>query len=285
MKLVLLMKVAQRYQTNNMRFGFYLNSSLLDINFHPKGLMRSLLWWFVQQIYTHTTKISEGTSTSGLVLLNSEQNQNDKYHFLVNPNLAKTLLQLDEFSYSFSFCACRSNFLGSIGLVEHAGTRWDKSLNKVFASEKIWTTVLMNSELVGTYTIDGKPEFKQLQMLFSGECLKQDKKDEVITITDTIVEAEIYVTTRLGKAHVHGQSSSVTAVSRRCCSCSTTALVASSPAALKVTRSAVVWSACSRQPDVRTKVAPPWLSRLAAAAGVLYPGQDWVKVWCMIMQI
>ncbi|KAL1544819.1 hypothetical protein AAHA92_21622 [Salvia divinorum] len=97
------------------------------------------------------------------------------------------------------------------GLVDHAGTRWDKPSNKVFASEKTWTAILKNSEFIGAYTVDGEPGFKQMQMLFSGDGLKQNKNQEVITISDTTVEdVEIDKTNRLGKVHVRGQSSSAT---------------------------------------------------------------------------
>ncbi|KAG6387508.1 hypothetical protein SASPL_152700 [Salvia splendens] len=93
-------------------------------------------------------------------------------------------------------------------LEEDIGTRWDKPSNKVFASERTRTALLKASEFLGAYTIDGEPEYKQMQMIFGGEGLKLENNEDVITFSDTTLEAEFEDTNRLGKAHVSGQSSS-----------------------------------------------------------------------------
>ena len=66
----------------------------------------------------------------------------------------------------------------------------------------------MADEFLGAYTIDGEPEYEQMQMWFGGEGLKLENNEEVITISDTTLEADFDDTTRLGKAHLRGQSSS-----------------------------------------------------------------------------
>ncbi|KAG6407789.1 hypothetical protein SASPL_130787 [Salvia splendens] len=90
------------------------------------------------------------------------------------------------------------------GIVEHAGTRWDKPSNKVFASEKTWAALLKASEFLGAYIVDGEPEYKQMQMMFGGEGLQLENNEDVITIFDTTLEAEFDDTMCSGKAHVTG---------------------------------------------------------------------------------
>ncbi|KAG6403393.1 hypothetical protein SASPL_135611 [Salvia splendens] len=57
------------------------------------------------------------------------------------------------------------------------------------------------------YIVDGEPEYKQMQMMFGGEGLQLENNEEVITISETTLEAEFDDTMRSGKTYVTGQSS------------------------------------------------------------------------------
>ncbi|KAL1562981.1 L10-interacting MYB domain-containing protein-like [Salvia divinorum] len=94
-------------------------------------------------------------------------------------------------------------------LVEHPGTRLDSMSNKVFATEKTWTTILKKNPFAGAYTNNGEPEFKLLQKLFSGEFNVREKSIETIVLSDNTIDLNLFDGEDRGKAHVTGEDVSL----------------------------------------------------------------------------
>ncbi|KAG6385635.1 hypothetical protein SASPL_154471 [Salvia splendens] len=76
-------------------------------------------------------------------------------------------------------------------LVEHPNTRFEPSSNKVFASEKTWTTILKKNDFAGAYTKNGEPEFKLLKMLFSGDINVSENDIETVALSDNTIDLNL----------------------------------------------------------------------------------------------
>ncbi|KAL1556310.1 hypothetical protein AAHA92_11954 [Salvia divinorum] len=80
-------------------------------------------------------------------------------------------------------------YLSFKALVKEDGTQWIMGENVVIASDETWASIFKKNKLASAYYYEGEPEFNRLSVMFGPKEIKEEKRDDVIVLSDNTIPA------------------------------------------------------------------------------------------------